>query len=266
MSREGKTLAPDKAFPRIGAGSGVPTGWGAPTPGSWQKQSARSYLHLSLASLQNQENRKKQSVSQRNNQTLRLPSLRCGDLPQKSYSAVPPDPLAFGGGMESYLEDTPSPPTETQFRNHIPVDSPDPDDVVMATAQRPGAVLISLDGDFSDIVSYPPADYIGIIALQVRNHPEVIPALMSRLLDYFALHGEMTFYWRKLLLVEAHRIRIRTCYEAIAGGLLLDRPTDKSAGGASTAGPAGDARRDGGGARVPGLSRRGLHLRADHPC
>ncbi len=95
-----------------------------------------------------------------------------------------------------------------RLRDHIPVDSPD--DVVMATAQRLGAVLVSLDGDFSDIVSYPPADYIGIIALQVRNHPDVIPALMSRLLDYFALHSEMTDYEGKLLLVEAHRIRIRT--------------------------------------------------------
>ena len=95
-----------------------------------------------------------------------------------------------------------------RLRDHIPVDSPD--DVVMAAAQRLGTVLVSLDGDFSDIVSYPPENSIGIIALQVRNHPEVIPALMSRLLNHLALHDEMTYYVGKLLLVEAHRIRIRT--------------------------------------------------------
>ena len=39
------------------------------------------------------------------------------------------------------------------------------------------AVLVSLNGDFADIVIYPPSSYRGIIAFQVKNHPEVIPAL-----------------------------------------------------------------------------------------
>jgi hypothetical protein len=71
------------------------------------------------------------------------------------------------------------------------------------------AILVSLNGDFSDIVTYPPSDYKGIIALQVRNHPEVIPVLIHRLMNYLAAHPEMQSYRGQLFLVEAHRIRIR---------------------------------------------------------
>ncbi len=60
------------------------------------------------------------------------------------------------------------------LREHIPRDSPDP--VVIAKAQELNAILVSLNGYFADIVTYPPSDYKGIIALQVKNHPEVIPA------------------------------------------------------------------------------------------
>ena len=93
------------------------------------------------------------------------------------------------------------------LREHIPRNSDDPD--VIATAQELDAILVSLNGDFADIVTYPPANYKGIIALQVRNHPEVIPALMQRLLDYLADHPDMSSYEGQLLLVEAHRIRVR---------------------------------------------------------
>ena len=65
-----------------------------------------------------------------------------------------------------------------RLREHLPVESPDTD--VIAKAQQLDAVLLSLNGDFADIVAYPPAIYPGIIALQVRNHPEIIPQLMQR--------------------------------------------------------------------------------------
>lgn len=51
--------------------------------------------------------------------------------------------------------------------------------------------------------------YKGIIALQVRNHPEIIPKLMKRLKDYLSTHNDMNYYKGKLFLVEVHRIRIR---------------------------------------------------------
>ncbi len=94
-----------------------------------------------------------------------------------------------------------------RLREHIPPDSPDP--VVIAAAQELGALLVSLNGDFADIVTYPPSRYKGIVALQVRGHPEVLPQLVSRLTAYLLTHPEMNDYAGKLLLVEVHRIRIR---------------------------------------------------------
>jgi len=66
-----------------------------------------------------------------------------------------------------------------------------------------------LDGDFTDIVIYPPEKYMGIISLQIKNHPEITPQLMERLNKYLSSHQEMNHYKGKLLIIEAHRIRIR---------------------------------------------------------
>ena len=90
---------------------------------------------------------------------------------------------------------------------HIPQDSPDT--VVISKARDLDAILVSLNGDFVDIVTYPPADYNGIIALQIRNHPRSISEIMNRLTLYLASHPEALHYRGKLFLVEAHRIRIR---------------------------------------------------------
>ena len=93
------------------------------------------------------------------------------------------------------------------LKDHIPRDSDD--SIVIAKSQDLDSILVSLNGDFADIVTYPPFRYKGIIALQVRNHPEVIPAIIQRLLDYLSAHPEMSNYAGQLLLVEAHRIRVR---------------------------------------------------------
>jgi len=93
------------------------------------------------------------------------------------------------------------------LKEHIPRDSNDT--VVIAKAQELDAILVSLNGDFADIPTYPPSRYKGIIALQVRNHPEVIPALIRRFLNYLTAHPGMPSYEGRLFLVEAHRIRIR---------------------------------------------------------
>lgn len=94
-----------------------------------------------------------------------------------------------------------------RLRNYIPPESSDP--VVISKTQELDAILISLNGDFADIVTYSPTNYKGIIALQVRNHPEIIPQLMERLKDYLTFHPEMNYYRGKLFLAEVHRIRIR---------------------------------------------------------
>ncbi|MEK6682487.1 MAG: DUF5615 family PIN-like protein [Nitrospirota bacterium] len=93
------------------------------------------------------------------------------------------------------------------LKEHIPTDSPDP--LVISKAQELDSILISLNGDFSDIVTYPPVNYKGIIALQVKNHPEIMPQLITRLKGYLSAHSDMDYYKGKLFLVEVHRIRIR---------------------------------------------------------
>lgn len=94
-----------------------------------------------------------------------------------------------------------------RLRHHLPPDAPD--GLVISKAQELNCILISLNGDFADIVTYPPARYKGIFSLQVRNHPEVIPQLLERLATFLSAHGDMDYYAGKLLVAEAHRIRSR---------------------------------------------------------
>ncbi len=94
-----------------------------------------------------------------------------------------------------------------RVKDFIPPDSPD--QTVIAKAQELNALLLTLNGDFSDIVSYPPRNFQGIIALQVKNHPEVIPQIMAQLMSYLSMHPDQNEYQSRLFIVEAHRIRIR---------------------------------------------------------
>jgi predicted nuclease of predicted toxin-antitoxin system len=94
-----------------------------------------------------------------------------------------------------------------RLKDHLPIESADA--VVIAKAQDLDSILLSLNGDFADIVAYPPADYQGIVALQVRNHPEILPQLIMRLKAYLSLFPDMRHYQGTLLLVEVHRIRVR---------------------------------------------------------
>ena len=96
----------------------------------------------------------------------------------------------------------------TALREVLPIRAPDP--VVIAKARELGMILVSLNGDFSDIVAYPPANHLGLVAIQLQNHPEIIPPLMERLTVFLKGHPEQAFYHGKLFIVEAHRIRIRT--------------------------------------------------------
>jgi predicted nuclease of predicted toxin-antitoxin system len=83
------------------------------------------------------------------------------------------------------------------------------DTTVIAHAQKLDAILVTLNGDFANIINYPPSGYGGIIALQVRNHPENLHAIVMRLLTYLGGHTEREHFSGKLLLVEVHRIRIK---------------------------------------------------------
>ncbi len=81
--------------------------------------------------------------------------------------------------------------------------------MVIAKAQEIDAILLSLNGDFADIVTYPPKSHKGIIALQMRNHPETLPHLMARLTAYLNGQPVNEHYRGKLFVVEVDRIRIR---------------------------------------------------------
>ncbi len=93
------------------------------------------------------------------------------------------------------------------LREVLPIRAIDP--VVLAKAHELDAILVSLDGDFSDIVAYPPAAHGGIVSIQLHNHPEIIPQVMETLTAFLSNNPEREFYRGKLFLVEVHRIRIR---------------------------------------------------------
>ncbi len=94
-----------------------------------------------------------------------------------------------------------------RLKDHLPAESPD--SAVIAKAQELDAILLSLNGDFADIVAYPPRQYQGIFALQVLNHPEITPPLVERLKKYLGLHWDTEHYRGQLLVVEIDRIRVR---------------------------------------------------------
>ena len=94
-----------------------------------------------------------------------------------------------------------------RLKDVLPVESPDM--AVIAKAQEIDAILLSMNGDFADIVMYPPKSYKGIVALQIRNHAEVLDQLMARLTGYLRGQPAMEHYRGKLLVVEVNRIRVR---------------------------------------------------------
>jgi predicted nuclease of predicted toxin-antitoxin system len=94
-----------------------------------------------------------------------------------------------------------------KLRDHIPIDSPDR--LVIETAQQLDALLLSLNGDFADILAFPPQKYKGIISIQLHNHPEIIPQLMKRLEAYLSSFPSKEHFEKKLLIVEVDRIRVR---------------------------------------------------------
>jgi len=51
----------------------------------------------------------------------------------------------------------------------------DAEDAAFIEEAKSGAIRLSLNGDFADLLRYSPEEYGGIVALQVRNRPEGIP-------------------------------------------------------------------------------------------
>ena len=57
------------------------------------------------------------------------------------------------------------------LRDHLPINAKDND--VIAYAQTLAAVLVTLNGDFANMINYPPTEFGGIIALQVKKPPGI---------------------------------------------------------------------------------------------
>ena len=72
------------------------------------------------------------------------------------------------------------------LRSVLPIRSPDT--AVIAKAQQLAAILVSL---------------------KLNNHPETIPQLMKRLIDFLKGHLDQNYFIGKLVVAETHRIRIR---------------------------------------------------------
>jgi predicted nuclease of predicted toxin-antitoxin system len=83
-----------------------------------------------------------------------------------------------------------------------------PDRVISQYAQQKGLTLITRDKDFGHVRNYPPANYAGIVVLDLRD--DAVAAEILRILRAFLgqtailarLHG-------RLAIVEAGRIRLR---------------------------------------------------------
>lgn len=70
-------------------------------------------------------------------------------------------------------------------------------------------ILLSLNGDFADVLTYPPGKCGGILSLELRNQPVTVPRLTSTLIDYQNVHPDMEHFRGKLFRVGPHRIRVR---------------------------------------------------------
>lgn len=93
-----------------------------------------------------------------------------------------------------------------RLRDQLPTHSPDI--LVILKAKEINAILISLNGDFADIINYPPKDYSGIISLQLKNQPGLMAKLLPKLRNYFNQYPDMKYYKGKLFIFDVHRVRI----------------------------------------------------------
>lgn len=75
-----------------------------------------------------------------------------------------------------------------------------------ALCQRESRILVTLDMDFADIRTYPPAEYPGLIVLRLRQQDK--PHVLDVLAHLIPLLGQEPLE-RHLWIVEEKRVRIR---------------------------------------------------------
>lgn len=80
------------------------------------------------------------------------------------------------------------------------------DPMVASVCQSERRALVTLDMDFSDIRTYPPADYHGIIVVRPRTQAKtVVLALISQLIPML----EIETLQKKLWILQENGLRIR---------------------------------------------------------
>lgn len=82
-----------------------------------------------------------------------------------------------------------------------------PDDNVASAAREANRVLLTQDGDFSDIHRYPPGTHPGIVILRSGSRSVKI---VERLLNWFIENAPLEELVGKTAVVEFGRIRLRS--------------------------------------------------------
>jgi predicted nuclease of predicted toxin-antitoxin system len=81
-----------------------------------------------------------------------------------------------------------------------------PDERIIDVCSREQRVLITLDLDFSNILTYPPTKYPGIVVFRLPNQAHVtVEAAIRRILDLLPQERLTGALW----IVEERRVRIR---------------------------------------------------------
>ncbi|WP_420454204.1 DUF5615 family PIN-like protein [Rubrivirga sp.] len=82
----------------------------------------------------------------------------------------------------------------------------EPDPTVAVACQREGRALVTLDTDFADIRTYPPAEHPGLLVLRLRQQdkPHVL-AVLRRVLPLFDVEPLTGRLW----IVGEERVRVR---------------------------------------------------------
>jgi predicted nuclease of predicted toxin-antitoxin system len=81
-----------------------------------------------------------------------------------------------------------------------------PDQLISEVCQLESRAIITLDLDFADIRSYPPAQYAGIIVLRLRRQDKLtVIAVIKELLNIMKLEKVEHLLW----IVDEQRVRIR---------------------------------------------------------
>ena len=82
-----------------------------------------------------------------------------------------------------------------------------PDDRVIEVCRHEGRVLVTLDLDFSNILAYPPANFMGIIVFRLADQAHAtVESAIGRVIDLLPQEPVERTLW----IVEERRIRIRT--------------------------------------------------------